>query len=392
MAKYKVTRACGHEETVILYGKIKTREWRLEFVEPEKLCYDCYQAELAKKREEENRQAAEAAKEQGLPELTGTEKQVAWAETLRQKLIAEIEELIKKVPAEKKNDPQFHEALKAFDYIQNITKASWFIDNRYSRPIDVLNRVHRHMKDEEEQVMETEAKKIEEEKELNAKAEATVRPENPVTETVAEIRALEDSVEISFPERRDDFREIVKNTLRMRWDRDKSQWRRVTNKKSGAPVDRAVEAGYRLLVAGFPVRIYDEELRQKAIAGDYEPECTRWIMKRVSGDYAGWFVIEWGRGEDFYKVARKISGSKYDRPDVVVPPEKYDEVLDFAEMYEFQLSEGAQEVVETARRIKENSVVANIELPKEKQKLVPSDKPPVLEVPEEVDIADELKD
>jgi len=48
---------------------------RLENVEAQKLCRECYQAELAK----QNAKAAAAAAEMGLPELTGTEKQVVWA-------------------------------------------------------------------------------------------------------------------------------------------------------------------------------------------------------------------------------------------------------------------------------------------------------------------------
>ena len=83
MAKYTVTRACGHDEVVVLFGKGRDREWRLENVEPSKLCTECYQVELARQREKENQEAAEAAKEMSLPELTGSEKQVTWAETLR---------------------------------------------------------------------------------------------------------------------------------------------------------------------------------------------------------------------------------------------------------------------------------------------------------------------
>lgn len=107
MAKYTVTRACGHEEVVVLFGKIKNRDWRLENVEPSKLCYECYQVELAKRREEENREAAETAKEMQLPELTGSEKQIAWAETIRQKMLADIDEFIyTRVKEDVRNDPQ----------------------------------------------------------------------------------------------------------------------------------------------------------------------------------------------------------------------------------------------------------------------------------------------
>lgn len=128
MAKYTVTRACGHIETVALIGKIKNREWRLENVEPSKLCHECYQAELARQREKENQDAAEVAKENGLPALTGTEKQIAWAETIRQKMLADIDEFIfKSVKEEMRNDPKL---LEAVEHIKGKTEARWWIDNR----------------------------------------------------------------------------------------------------------------------------------------------------------------------------------------------------------------------------------------------------------------------
>lgn len=385
MAKYSVTRACGHEETVVLFGKIKNREWRLENVEPQKLCSECYHAELKRRHEEENREAAEAAREMGLPSLTGTEKQVAWAESIRQQLLADIDEFIyRQVKAEHRNDPKL---LEAVEKIRSKTEARWWIDHRGMNMAWEL----RHL-------LEEAAKEVKEEKlqpppevVAEARVEATIRPEEPVTETVAEIRALDDAVEIDFPERRDDFWEIVKKQLKMEWTG--KFWRRKLNNKNGTPIDRVAEAGHRLLAAGFPIRIYDAELRRKAVAGEYESECTRWIAVRIKGDYIGWFAISWDRDrEDFYKVARAIGGSRWDKPSVVVPPEKFEEVLDFAQMYGFKLSDDARELAEAARVAKEKTLVAKVEPPSEQAKAVVDRKPPILEVPQKVDIADEFID
>lgn len=82
MAKYEITRACGHQETIQISGPVAGRDRQAEY-EAGKLCYECYLAYKAKQRADESRAAAEAAKSSGLPELTGSEKQVAWAETLR---------------------------------------------------------------------------------------------------------------------------------------------------------------------------------------------------------------------------------------------------------------------------------------------------------------------
>lgn len=383
MAKYTVTRACGHVEEVVLFGKIKDREWRLENVEPNKLCYECWQKELAEQREKENREAAEAAREMNLPQLTGTEKQVAWAETIRQKVLANIDTYIyKSVEEERRNDPKIWQAL---EHIRNKTEARWWIDNREIdwswETMRFLKKMYREAKEERMAPLP--------EVIAEAKAEATVRPESPKTETVAEIRALDDSVEIVFPEKRDDFRELVKMQLKMKWD---GKWVRKLSKTNGTPEDRAAEAGHRILAAGFPIRIYDQELRARAVAGEYEPECTNWVMARIEGKYEGWFAITWDRQDDYYKAARAIGGSRWSKPSVVVPPEKFEEVLDFAERYGFKLSSGAQELVEAARKAKENALVAKVDPPEEKPRVVASDKPPVLEVPTEVGIDDEFKD
>lgn len=82
MAKYEITRACGHTETVHIAGPVAGRDRQAEY-ESGKLCYECYKAEQAKQRAAESQTASEAAKSSGLPALTGSEKQVAWAETIR---------------------------------------------------------------------------------------------------------------------------------------------------------------------------------------------------------------------------------------------------------------------------------------------------------------------
>lgn len=77
MAKYSVTHKCGHTVTHSLFGKESAREWRIQGLEAED-CLECKHARATAI-------AKEAAQEAGLPPLTGTEKQIVWAETLRAK-------------------------------------------------------------------------------------------------------------------------------------------------------------------------------------------------------------------------------------------------------------------------------------------------------------------
>ncbi len=163
-------------------------------------------------------------------------------------------------------------------------------------------------------------------------------------------------------------------------------------KFAGSPVERFVELGHTLLSRGFLVRVFDEELRSRIVSGIFEPEHTRWISKLTDGAYVGWFCIRWSKNEDYYAVAKKLPNSKYHAPHVVVPPIQFAQVLDFAERYDFRLSQGAQEAVRVAQEDKEKMLVVTKERVPLQEKTVASDRPPVLEVPETVEIDDDLKE
>lgn len=77
--KYHVTRTCGHEERIELFGKNSAREYKLAEAAKE-LCTECRAAQR-QKAEKHNMELAEA---NGLVTLEGSEKQVAWATTIRQ--------------------------------------------------------------------------------------------------------------------------------------------------------------------------------------------------------------------------------------------------------------------------------------------------------------------
>lgn len=106
MAKYDVTYACGHTETVELFGKTSERERKIEWMEGNCLCPTCYK--------EKQQKEAEAF---DLPELTGTPKQISWAETLRNKVFRNLDE---EAPAE------------FVAWLKGQTESRFWIDNRWS--------------------------------------------------------------------------------------------------------------------------------------------------------------------------------------------------------------------------------------------------------------------
>lgn len=77
MAKYSITHTCGHTETVALFGPEKDRSRRIATLESRD-CPACYKAS-------QNETGAAVQAENDLPALVGTEKQIAYAASLRGK-------------------------------------------------------------------------------------------------------------------------------------------------------------------------------------------------------------------------------------------------------------------------------------------------------------------
>ena len=80
---YDITYSCGHAGTVELYGKTSERESKIRWYETTAVCPECY-----KKQQEA---AAETTTKCELPELEGSEKQVAWAKKLMESAITVLE-------------------------------------------------------------------------------------------------------------------------------------------------------------------------------------------------------------------------------------------------------------------------------------------------------------
>ncbi len=125
--KYQVTYACGHEGRVDLFGKNSERERKLEQF-ARGICPECAAAQRAEKEEE----AIVAAKASGLPELEGSEKQVAWATRIRQNLITEFAGWQKEDYAdfEYLNGKTKEQVNGLFEAALKQTRATFWINNR----------------------------------------------------------------------------------------------------------------------------------------------------------------------------------------------------------------------------------------------------------------------
>lgn len=128
MAQYTLTHSCGHTTTEQLYGKSDERERKIKYLKTVP-CTAC-----TRQQQIHTAQTSTA----DLPKLTGSEKQIAWATTIRADLLRTVAEerasflaLGKRQGA---SDAQLAEQMGMFDTcttkLHQQTSASWWIDHR----------------------------------------------------------------------------------------------------------------------------------------------------------------------------------------------------------------------------------------------------------------------
>ena len=148
MAKWRITRSCGHEEVHNLSGPQRDRDRKEEWLKTG-LCSDCYKARIEEERSRAAKEAAIAAKQSGLPPLVGSEKQIRWAEQIRAALLLERDHNAEWVRARardvgKPGGPPSQESsdqmLRILARIEGETKSSWWIDQRNSLNLAMIVR------------------------------------------------------------------------------------------------------------------------------------------------------------------------------------------------------------------------------------------------------------
>ena len=112
MAWYRGEFACGHEGRVNVVGKVKDRQWKIDRAFDNN-CEDCIKRQYQK----ENEIAATKSKELDLAELSGSDKQIQWANKIRLDIIKILE----------KEDE--HEIVCFLT--QSKINAAWWINNRH---------------------------------------------------------------------------------------------------------------------------------------------------------------------------------------------------------------------------------------------------------------------
>lgn len=138
MSWYEITRSCGHTESIQIYGtNVHGERERKAALLAEQPCGDC-------RRAGRDQAASAQAAELGLHALTGSERQVAWAMTIRATAMtglgtwrAQIAERLASHPDEQERADELLATLATV--VAGHTDARWWIDNRV-RTVDVLQR------------------------------------------------------------------------------------------------------------------------------------------------------------------------------------------------------------------------------------------------------------
>ncbi|HLZ64413.1 MAG TPA: hypothetical protein VKR06_46390 [Ktedonosporobacter sp.] len=121
MAKYTITRKCGHSEEMQIGGPEKDRPGKADWLATQS-CVAC--------RRNQTRLSVDAwTEERGLVELEGTEKQVSWADKIRKELIEEMDRFLDLANASPEH-PDSPYIIRAYKWALIQSKAAWWLDRR----------------------------------------------------------------------------------------------------------------------------------------------------------------------------------------------------------------------------------------------------------------------
>ena len=123
----QIIHACGHEQGHYLTGYDSQKERKAKWLKTT-ICRDCF---VAKKRAEEVAAAAlssAAVSHLALPPLTGTDRQIGWASTIRTKRLAAL--------FSSNSDADCNACLR-------VTDAKWWIDRRDLADVDLMAAANR---------------------------------------------------------------------------------------------------------------------------------------------------------------------------------------------------------------------------------------------------------
>lgn len=129
--KMTINRSCGHTETISLHGGNYAQQ---RAAESRKLCTACYRAQ---------QQTTAQAETSDLPTLVGSEKQVAWAITIRAQMLSRLSAHLARFQAPVTDEERAHAAAvdAAVARLKRQSKADFWINHRSDDPARLVDRI-----------------------------------------------------------------------------------------------------------------------------------------------------------------------------------------------------------------------------------------------------------
>ncbi|WCT75529.1 hypothetical protein PQ455_19415 (plasmid) [Sphingomonas naphthae] len=128
----QIIHACGHQQAHVLYGFDSQVARKARWLRTTK-CRACFLADKKAEQIEATARDTATVAHLILPPLTGSERQVAWAETIRIKRLAALT-----VSPHTSIDADCNLCLRIYD-------AKWWIDHRDLANEDLLDQATRHL-------------------------------------------------------------------------------------------------------------------------------------------------------------------------------------------------------------------------------------------------------
>lgn len=364
MAWYYGNYSCGHEGRVDIIGPHKDREWKKDRAFA-RLCPDCYQKEREERIRKENEEAAALTKEWELPELTGSDKQIAWANSIRVNVFEKISKLEKQLRESGKSKAGFYHTKKGENIIISSDDIVRMIERGFAEHVEarfwidyrsdlegILTVFYDEYKEDESIPSEVKKEMQQENENLTSRPE----PEKHKKTGVVEIVNASESIKLLYVKDYD-FIKIVKE-YRFSWEG--GAWIRKISELTGSFADRAGEIGNALLANGFAVRFPDTESKEKAVSGTFIPECDRWVKKYSDNKLGIW----WREKSDvLYRAARVLPGAHWRDGKMIVSVEYYNEIQEFADTLKFLYTREAADMVDAYKKIESGYSIDSVAIP-----------------------------
>lgn len=331
MSKYTVTFSCGHTDDVSIYEYNHYSREQLE----QMLCPEC--------RDNQNKANAESNKKIGFAVLSGSPKQIGWAETIRSEKLKLFNDFF-----EQHDDLYEGEKLEAYlrfkenaiNELMNETSAESIINMRHADApyVHLKQGGHINLYSAVEGGMKYEPKSFE---------IVLAEPEEIKYEGFCKIAEENKFITVNFYREYEFTKIMYKHDFE--WDERKKVWIRLGTSNSNTLADGICSVGHDLLSHGFRVEYPNSELMEKTLAGDFDPESSRYVTIFTRSFFSVNFKEDDKDKAEILQFLEPIMSSKprsdYRKYKILISTKYFNEVSELGNKFDFYISDDLNEAI-----------------------------------------------